>query len=274
MIAFFTLTDRPETARWLSQAEKDLAIARLKSERVSTTNVLDKIDTPRVIRGVFSPVTLTVATIFLFNNITAGGVAFFAPTIVRSLYPTSSVVSQQLHTVPPYIVGAFFTVCIPFLSWKLDKRNIFMIFSAPFSMIGYIMFLASKKQHIRYGATFLITSSAFCFGSLTNSQVSANVVSDTARAAAISTNVMIANLGGLVSTWSYLPFDAPDYHIGNGLNLATCGAIVITATGLLFWMKRDNKRREKLDVKEELKGLTQRQIEDLDWRHPGFRWKS
>ena len=35
LIGFFTLTDRPATARWLTQDEKDLAIARVKSERVS-----------------------------------------------------------------------------------------------------------------------------------------------------------------------------------------------------------------------------------------------
>lgn len=36
LIGFFTLTDRPATARWLTQDEKDLAIARVKSERVRT----------------------------------------------------------------------------------------------------------------------------------------------------------------------------------------------------------------------------------------------
>ena len=35
LISFFTLTDRPASARWLSQGEKDLAIARVKSERVN-----------------------------------------------------------------------------------------------------------------------------------------------------------------------------------------------------------------------------------------------
>lgn len=38
IIAFFTLTDRPATARWLTPEEKDLAIARVKSERVSHLN--------------------------------------------------------------------------------------------------------------------------------------------------------------------------------------------------------------------------------------------
>lgn len=39
LISFLTLTDRPETARWLSPAEKDLAIARVKSERVSLKGI-------------------------------------------------------------------------------------------------------------------------------------------------------------------------------------------------------------------------------------------
>ena len=57
-------------------------------------------------------------------------------------------------------------------------------------MVGYIMFLASTEGQVRYGATFLITAGAFSFGALCNAQVSANVLSDTARASAIGTNVM------------------------------------------------------------------------------------
>jgi MFS family permease len=115
IISFFTLTDRPETARWLTREEKDLAIARVKSERVGQNEVL------------------------LLDNITVQGLAFFTPTIVRTIYPKNSVVSQQLHTVPPYIVGAFFTVLIPFISWRIDRRTILFICSAPLMMIGYIM---------------------------------------------------------------------------------------------------------------------------------------
>ena len=92
LIGFATLTDRPETARWLSEEEKDLAIARVKSERVGSTEVLDKIDVPKILKGIFSPVTLTTAFIFLLNNITVQGLAFFAPTIVKTIYPEASVV--------------------------------------------------------------------------------------------------------------------------------------------------------------------------------------
>lgn len=141
----------------------------------------------KTLHGIFSPVTLATSFIFLLDNITVQGLAFFAPTIVRTIYPNSSTVSQQLHTVPPYVVGAFFVVAFNFASWKLDKRNVFFIANAPLMMAGYIMFLASTNPNVRYGATFLIASGAFAFGALCNAQVSANVVSDTARSSAIGT---------------------------------------------------------------------------------------
>jgi len=273
LISFLTLTDRPETARWLNEEEKRLAIERVMSERVATTEVLDKMDTTKILRGILNPSTLVTSLIFLLNNITVQGLAFFAPTIVRTIYPNDSVVSQQLHTVPPYIVGAFFTVLFPFLSWRFDRRLIFIMAGAPFMMVGYIMFLASDEAMVRYGATFLIASGAFAFGALCNAHASANVVSDTARASAIATAVMFGNVGGLISTWSFLPFDGPNYPIGNGLNLATSSCCLILAGGLLLWMKASNKKRATVSADEELAGMSDKQIQDLDWRHPSFRWR-
>ena len=39
LTAFMTVTDRFEMARWLSKQEKELAIARIKSERIATSEV-------------------------------------------------------------------------------------------------------------------------------------------------------------------------------------------------------------------------------------------
>lgn len=274
LIAFITLTDRPETARWLDAAEKELAIARVKSERVGVSEVLDKIDTKKLMRGIFNPVVLSTSFIFLLDNITVQGLAFFAPTIVRTIYPRQSVVQQQLRTVPPYVVGAVATLLIPYASTKTDKRTIYFIASAPLMMIGYIMFLATTEAQVRYGATFIIAIGAFSFGALCNAQVSANVVTDTARSSAIGTNVMLGNIGGLISTWSFLPGDGPNYPIGNGLNLATSSTILLLSIALLFWMSWDNKKRDDRNVDAELQGLGQHDVEDLDWKHPGFRWRA
>ena len=84
---------------------------------------------------------------------------------------------------------------------------------------------------------------------------------------------MFGNIGGLVSTWSFLPFDGPNYPIGNGLNLATSSTTLLLGAGLWVYIKWDNRRRARVDVQGALAGLSQQQIQDLDWRNPGFRWR-
>ncbi|CAG7558384.1 unnamed protein product [Fusarium equiseti] len=272
LLAFITLTDRPETARWLTQEEKDLCIARVKSERLAQTEVVDGIDRTKLWRGVSNPVTLQIAFIFLFNNITVQGLAFFLPTIVGSIYPDYSVVQKQLHSVPPYAVGACFALIFPAISWWVDKRQIFIILSAPTVIIGYAMFLGSQEAGVRYGACFLIASTCMVLGTMTNAHISANVVSDTARSSAIGLNVMFGNIGGLIATWSYLDKDKPNYPIGNSLNCAAgCLIFLISISGYL-WMKWDNRRRDKKNVEQELAGLSSEEIANLDWKHPGHRW--
>jgi hypothetical protein len=84
---------------------------------------------------------------------------------------------------------------------------------------------------------------------------------------------MFGNIGGLVSTWSFLSWDAPNYHIGNGLNLATSSTTLIISSLALLWMWHDNKKREARSIEEELSGLDEKDVQDLDWKHPAFRWR-
>jgi hypothetical protein len=84
---------------------------------------------------------------------------------------------------------------------------------------------------------------------------------------------MFGNIGGLISTWSFLPFDGPDYHIGNGLNLATATMTLILGSLMWVFMLWDNRRRERVDVGAALAGLSQKQIQDMDWRNPAFKWR-
>ncbi|KAH0598637.1 hypothetical protein MHUMG1_03940 [Metarhizium humberi] len=274
IICFFALPDRPETALWLTQSEKELAIARLKADRIVTTELVDQFSWKRIRLGIFNPVVLPTSVIFLLNSITVHGVSFFLPTIVKTIFPAHSVSNQQLLTVPPYVLGAITCAATSYASWRVNRRGIFMILCAPLTVVGYAMFLASTNPNVRYGATFLPFMGIFTYGALTNSHVAANVVSDTAKSSAIATNVMLGNMGGLISTWAFLPSDAPHYKVGNGLNLAAQASMIIIATVLYFWVKRDNQRRETVDVVAELEGKTMEEIRDMDWKHPEFRWRN
>ncbi|KAF5585416.1 major facilitator superfamily transporter [Fusarium subglutinans] len=274
VISFFTLTDRVETATWLSPEQKELANIRIMSERVGTTEIIDKFGTKRMLRGILNPVVIPTAVISFFNFITVHGLSFFLPTIVRTIFPQHSVQNQQLLTVPPNVLGTIMCMLFCYISWKVDKRGIFLIICAPFSMIGYSMFLATSNPHVRYAATFLPVCGIFALGAFPNAHVSANVISDTSRSSAVAFNVMLGNIGGLVSTWAFLPFDGPEYRIGNGLNLAAQSSIFLVGICMYFAIERSNKRRSAVDVERELAGKTFSEIQDLEWRHPGFRWQN
>ncbi|CEO58662.1 hypothetical protein PMG11_03369 [Penicillium brasilianum] len=275
LIALVTLTDRPDTARWLSEEEKELAINRVKSERLAQAFLLDKIDGTKLKRGFTNPITIATACIFMLNNITVLSISFFLPTIIKGIYPGRTAVQQQLLTVPPYIVGGFFVLLITTLSWRFDHRQWFLAITGPTAMAGFSILLATLDANVRYGAIFLTASTAFTLGAMCNAQVSANVLSDSARSIAIGTNVMFGNIGGLIATWTYLPWDAPMYRIGNGVNLACAILWTIVAILVFLWMKWDNKKREKCEAgaHEQLAGLSQKEVHDLEWKHPGWRWR-
>lgn len=267
------MTDRPETAKWLSDDEKQLILDRVKAERIGTTEVVDQFTRKKFLKGFTSPVVVATALIFFFNNITVSGLAFFLPTIVKTIYPKHSVVSQQLHTVPPYVLGSAACLALCYWSWRIKRRNIFITLAAVPAMVGYIIFLSTEKASIRYAATFLPMLGIFSNGAIPASQTSAAVVSDTARLSAVALYAMIGNFGGLVSTWAFLPFDSPNYRIGNGLNLAVQTMVLLIGTGLFWWVAWDNRKRDAKDIDAELEGKTVQEIQDLDWSHPGYRWK-
>lgn len=195
VVGFLFLTDRPETARWLTPEERRMAADRITAERIATTALLDKIDRVRMRRGVTNPVVLGTGIMFFMDNLTVQGLSFFLPTIVSTIYPDRSVTTQQLFTVPPYILGIFFTIAASALSWRLDRRHVILTLSALPVLVAYAMFVSTLDPQVRYAAAFFVASSSFIPGSMSNAQVSANVVSDTSRSLAIGLNVAIAALG-------------------------------------------------------------------------------
>lgn len=195
IVAFFLLTDRPETARWLTPEERRFVAHRVTSERLEGTILLDSMNRTKVWRGIANPITLATGFMMIMNSFTVQGLGNFLPTVVATIYPDAPVTRQQLYTVPPNIIGAVLVVALSGLSWVIDRRQIIMIFSALPVLTGYAIFLGTLNPHARYAATFLIASTVYTMGSMTNAQVSCNVVNDSARTAALATCVTVGAFG-------------------------------------------------------------------------------
>ncbi|UZJ50782.1 hypothetical protein CBS101457_000102 [Exobasidium rhododendri] len=246
IISYFTITDRIETAPWLTESEKIMATSRMQADNPGSSGLLTPMKKKHVLAGIFNVTSLSLSVCFLLDNISVQGVAFFLPTIVQTLFPGKTVIHQQLLTVPPYIVGACFVLLLPYLSMKFAQRGIFVVISGFLMVIGYAMYVGSNVSNsgVRYAASFIVASGAFPLGALLPGWASANQNNDSSRAGAIGIVVMFGNAGGLVACWSYVKKDAPNYLPGNALNVGAGSGIVIIATLLTLYLRKENKKRD------------------------------
>jgi len=127
---------------------------------------------------------------------------------------------------------------------------------------------------VRYNATYLISMGCFPFVAFVNAQVAGNVVSDTAKAAAVCTC-------GFLKKWedSFQPghichLTDPSITLAMVSTLSRAVHCFLPSIALLLFMIVDNKLREKRDVDAELPGHNQQEVQVLEWRYPAFRWQT
>ncbi|PWN28286.1 putative pantothenate transporter [Jaminaea rosea] len=275
-VAFFLLSDSPQTAGWLTPEEKMLAVTRMLQDVKGTASQTTdhRIRLPQVKRGIFCVTTLSLCFAFMMNNIIVQGLAFFLPTIIRTLYPGRTIIQQQLLTVPPWIAGSISTLVVPYLSMKTRHRSGWIIMSALFAVIGFAVYTGThaRDAKARYTASFFVCIGSFLIGPILQGWASGNQTEDSSRAAAIGTTVTAGNIGGFIACWTFLLRDAPDYHSGNAINLACACGIVVSVACLGAYLWRENGRRDAGDRDELLVGLSEEDKENLGHLHPAFRY--
>lgn len=195
------------------------------------------------------------------------------PTIIATL-GTYTTVQVQLRSVPPYVVGFVWTVIIAYIGMRYRVRGAILAFTSLFTIAGYSIFVASRDPDARYAACFLGFMGAVPCGPIWLAWAADNNSPDTQRALAVGIVPAIGTIGSLVATWSYMATDAPNYPIGNKLNLACCTTNMAIAILLAYVCIWENKKRRSGARDYILEGKTPEQIERLGSRHPRFLLQS
>ncbi|KAG7094124.1 hypothetical protein E1B28_007736 [Marasmius oreades] len=140
-------------------------------------------------------------------------------------------------------------------------------------VVGYAMAVGTKNTQVRYAACFLSITGACNAGPMLISWATGNAAPDTVRAVATAFIPGIGAFGSIIAVWTYLPIDAPDFHNGNSLNLATSSLACLFVLVLVVHLRRENWKRERGERDYRLVGKTAREIEELGHLHPEFRYQ-
>ncbi|KAJ6525025.1 major facilitator superfamily domain-containing protein [Mycena vulgaris] len=264
---FFLMIDSPMHASWLTEEEKILAIGRIESEYPAVNEAAQHTRAQTLRQGLLNINTWLVSIGFLFIT------AVFLPTVIGSLFPGKTSIEKQLLSVPPYFFAALVQVIVPWISMRVDTRGPFMAGHAAVGIIGYAIFVGSSSAHARYAACFLVAGGAFPFGAFSPGLVAVNTGPDATRAVALGVVASVGNVGGIISTWTYVSSDAPNYRKGNTLNLAGMAIVLAITAATIVYMKWENAQRARGARDHRLIGLAPGEESQLGHLHPEFRYK-
>jgi len=212
---------------------------------------------------------LILGIISFFGGNMLFGLAYFAPTIIRSM--GYSPFRTQLMSVPPYVAAFVISVGIATLSDRWCQRGYSLFFSVILAMAGYIIFLTSTRTPILYGSIFLQTVGAFTAAPAGSTWNVNNVQPHYKRSAAVGLVTSMANFGGILSTWIF--DDPPRFRKATKINLAfSIGICVLTAVNRV-WLVTQNKR--KVEQRARRQPLGSEKEEEAERRrlgndHPDF----
>lgn len=239
--AYWVINDYPETAKFLTQEEKDEVHRRLKSDR---TNLADEFNVKYFFHAIkdWKIYVHMLITIGIYTPLYS--FSLFLPTIVKAMGHTNN--KAQLMSVPPYVAACIATIVGGVLADRNKQRGIYMIFFCACAMVGYTLLISTHNPSVQYLGTFFAAMGIYPLVPMGVAWNGNNIGGSTKRGVGIAMHVGFGNLGGAIAAFTYRSKDTPRYFSGHGTLLATTTMSMCLCIFMTIWLRRENARRDRL----------------------------
>ncbi|KAL6360873.1 hypothetical protein LRP88_06581 [Fusarium phalaenopsidis] len=269
IFAYFYTPDWPQTAKFLTEDERELLLARLAVDTPDATmNHWNKGTAKRV----FGDLKIWLGALMYLGIVTTTySTSFFMPTILRELGLTS--LRAQVMSIPIYIAAAAVTLAGAVFSDRLKHRFGFILFGCGLTTIGYGILLATPYVPIeaRYFALYLMSCGCWLAQPITVVWLNNNLGGHYKRGVGAAVQLSIGNCSGFVASNIFVPAQAPRYLLGYGVGMGFVWLCVVAACAFDFWIRRENEMRDA-GKRDYLLDLNQEELNNLGDDHPSFRF--
>ncbi|KAI0399989.1 major facilitator superfamily domain-containing protein [Xylaria palmicola] len=261
------IVDWPETARFLSDDERRLLLARLAQDIGEAR--MDKF-TPSARKRIFLDwkiYTGAFAYIGIVNTGYAG--AFFTPTILKEMGYSST--EAQVRTIPIYIVATVVCLITAYTTDHLKHRYTFALGGLVVAAVGYGLLLG--QQHlsvgVKYFALFLVLGGGYSTQPITIAWLANNVSGHYKRSVSTAIQIGLGNIGGIVASNIFITSEAPRFRTGYSVSLGFLGLCAAACTTLFLGARRENQKRDR---GERDYRLEKPEANNLGDDHPSWRF--
>ncbi|EAU89471.2 hypothetical protein CC1G_07697 [Coprinopsis cinerea okayama7 len=266
ILTLFILPNRPESTSFFNDRERKIALARMN--RATRGDVGATVNKAHILLAFQDWRVYTGGVIYFGLNCALASISAFLPTIITTFGYTNAL--AQLLTVPPYITASFVLISFSWASDKLQSRGIFMSIACCISGIGYLILLAATNVHVRYFATFCITSGTYTTIGITIAWFAHNLGSETKKATGMPMFMAIGQCGSILGSHIFPKAEGPSYTRGFAISCSLAFLAAICSGLLSLSYRRENALRDKVYGKVDPDApVDTRELAD---EAPGFRY--
>ena len=158
--SFWLIPSTPQDCKWLTDAEKATAHARLMKD--STAEVGSRYNLRAGLRALAEPKMWFFMLLCVSYGVATKSTGTFLPQIVGRL--GYSTVKTYLYLVAPNLVGCVFTLLVTWSSDRFQERTVHLCTGLSFTMVGYLMLAGLNPLRQRgpsYAGAFFLSMGTY-----------------------------------------------------------------------------------------------------------------
>uniref|UniRef100_A0A0B7KN60 Major facilitator superfamily (MFS) profile domain-containing protein n=2 Tax=Bionectria ochroleuca TaxID=29856 RepID=A0A0B7KN60_BIOOC len=244
----YIFPDTPMTSRFLNKQDRKKAITRVQENKTGIKNNIFKID--QALISLKDPLCLLIFLLQVTAAIPNGGITNFSSLIIKGIgFGTLETILLKMATYGFQVI--FIGMGIVGCQYMKNARIMWMCIFNLICIAGGFMvrFLPVEKLWPRFFGVCLMMS--FAAGvPMKMSLVSSNVGGFTRKATVNAVAFIGYCVGNMIGPQMFSAREAPTYPSGFVGMIGCWAAVFIEALVLLFYLKRENRRRDKVQAQD------------------------
>ncbi|CAK7270912.1 hypothetical protein SEPCBS119000_004328 [Sporothrix epigloea] len=162
VVLYFMMPDSPDTAKFLTEEEREVARARgvLQSGQAGKERLGKEGFSIRSVLSTFSqPQTLIMPLMYFSCNVSFASLPVFLPTILTTMNFTS--IDAQGLTAPPYFLSFIVCIATTYYADRIRQRGLIIVALSILGGVGYVLLATVHSTAVRYLGVFLAAAGVF-----------------------------------------------------------------------------------------------------------------
>jgi len=268
---WFLLADEPETAFYLSRAEKDLMLLR-RNRQAGQTASAQEFHWYDVRKGLLDWKVWAFSLAQFGSDTMLYGFSTFLPTIIRGIGPNYSSAMVQVLTIPCYALGAITYLVVARISDRQQRRGLYTIAFGVVSIVGYALLISDTSSGVHYAGCFLVAMGLYVCVGLPLAWLPANNPRYGKRTCATGLQLTIGNCSGIMSSFLYPSSQGPRFVRGHAVTMAMVTWSILVFAGMWWYFSAENRRRKAGLRDHVVGGMTAEVAAELGDENPTFMY--